>query len=53
MKYPIQMLGVSKLFFILLPFWYLITFPFSLILNKLDVSRVHKSGTGLVVKAWK
>jgi SAM-dependent methyltransferase len=53
MKYPIQLLGVSKLFFILLPFWYLITFPLSLVLNRMDVSREHKSGTGLVVKAWK
>jgi SAM-dependent methyltransferase len=53
MKYPIQMLGVSKLFFIILPFYYLLIFPFSLILNRMDVSRTHKSGTGLVVTAWK
>lgn len=53
MKYPILMLNASKLFFIILPFYYLITFPFSLILNYLDVSLNHKSGTGLIVKAWK
>lgn len=53
MKYPILMLGKSKLFFILLPFYYLVTFPFCLILNWLDVTGNHKSGTGLVVKAWK
>ncbi len=53
MKYPILMLGKSKLFFILLPFYYLVTFPFCLILNRLDVNGKHKSGTGLVVKAWK
>jgi SAM-dependent methyltransferase len=53
MKYPIQMLGVSKLFFILLPFYYLVTFPISLILNYLDVKKIHKTGTGLIVKAWK
>ncbi len=52
MKYPIQMLNISKLFFIILPFYYLITFPISLILNYLDVSYVkHKTGTGLIVKA--
>lgn len=53
MKYPILMLGKSKLFFAVLPFYYLITFPLCLILNKMDVSQNHKSGTGLVVKAWK
>jgi len=53
MKYPIQMLGVSKVFFLLLPFYYLITFPFSLVLNYLDLTMKHKSGTGLIVKAWK
>lgn len=53
MKYPIQMLGVSKLFFILLPFYYLLTFPLCQNLNYIDVIGKHKSGTGLVVKAWK
>jgi 2-polyprenyl-3-methyl-5-hydroxy-6-metoxy-1,4-benzoquinol methylase len=53
MKYPIQMLGVSKLFFILLPFYYIITFPFSFVLNYLDTTGNHKTGTGLIVKAWK
>jgi SAM-dependent methyltransferase len=53
MKYPILMLNASKLFFIVLPFYYLLTFPVALICNYLDVKLVHKSGTGLVVKAWK
>jgi SAM-dependent methyltransferase len=53
MKYPIQMLGVSKLFFILLPFYYIITFPVSLLLNYADVKGKHETGTGLIVKAWK
>lgn len=53
MKYPILMLGKSKLFFILLPVYYLIVFPLCLILNQMDVNLSHKSGTGLVVKAWK
>ncbi len=53
MKYPILMLNASKLFFILLPFYYIITFPVSLILNFADVNFHHKTGTGLIVKAWK
>jgi SAM-dependent methyltransferase len=53
MKYPIQLLGVSKLFFILLPFYYLVTFPISIVLNFMDLATRHKSGTGLIVKAWK
>lgn len=53
MKFPIIMLNTSYLFFVILPFYYLITFPFSLILNYTDVKRKHKTGTGLVAKAWK
>jgi len=53
MKYPIKMLGFSKLFFIIIPFYYLLTFPFCLILNYLDVKNKHLTGTGLIVKAWK
>ena len=53
MKYPILMLGKSRAFFLLLPFYYLITFPFCLLLNWLDARTTHDSGTGLIVKAWK
>jgi len=53
MKYPIIMLNVSYLFFIILPFYYIITFPFVLILNWFDVKLKHSTGTGLVAKAWK
>lgn len=53
MKFPILMLNLSKIFFIILPFWYLVTFPFCLILNWLDVNGHHKTGTGLVVMAYK
>ncbi len=53
MKIPILMLGASKIFFIVLPFYYLVVFPFALILNFLDLGFRHKSGTGLIVKAWK
>jgi 2-polyprenyl-3-methyl-5-hydroxy-6-metoxy-1,4-benzoquinol methylase len=53
MKYPLLMLGVSKIFFLLLPFYYILTFPVCLVLNWLDVKGDHPSGTGLIVKAWK
>ena len=53
MKYPILMVNTSKLFLLILPVYYLISFPFALILNYLDVKLKHKSGTGLIVKAWK
>jgi SAM-dependent methyltransferase len=53
MKYPIIMLNTSKLFFLLMPFYYLLTFPVCLVLNFIDVRVKHKSGTGLIVKAIK
>lgn len=53
MKYPILMLGASKLFFVVLPFYYLITYPFSFVLNYFDMTMNHPTGTGLIVKAWK
>jgi SAM-dependent methyltransferase len=51
MKYPVKMLNRSYFFFLLLPFWYIIAMPFSLILNFLDLNCRHKSGTGLLVTA--
>ena len=62
MKYPIKMLNFSSfshkinfsfISFIILPFWYLIIFPFMLILNYIDVNSTHKSGTGLLITATK
>lgn len=53
MKYPIILLNTSKVFFILLPFYYILTFPFAIILNFFDVRMKHASGTGLIVKAYK
>jgi len=53
MKYPILMLGKSKLFFIILPFYYILTFPVAIICNYIDVYKRQKTGTGLIVKAWK
>ncbi len=53
MKYPMQILNASKIFFILIPFYYLFTYPFAFILNYLDTYSTHKTGTGLIVKAYK
>ena len=53
MKYPIKMVNTSYLFFIILPFYYLIFFPISVIFNILDLCLTHKKGTGLLVTARK
>lgn len=53
MKTPLLMLNKSKFFFIILPLYYLIVFPFALVLNRMDVALKHKTGTGLIVKAFK
>ena len=52
-KYPILMLGKSKLFFILLPFYYVLVILFCLILNFIDLKSNLSRGTGLIVKAIK
>jgi len=53
MKYPVTMINKSKLLTIFLPIYLLIVFFPCMILNYLDVNLRHKSGTGLLVKAWK
>ncbi|MBI4930156.1 MAG: class I SAM-dependent methyltransferase [Bacteroidetes bacterium] len=53
MKYPMIMLNTTKLFFIIIPFYYIITYPFAFILNYFDTNTSHKTGTGLIVKTWK
>jgi 2-polyprenyl-3-methyl-5-hydroxy-6-metoxy-1,4-benzoquinol methylase len=51
MKYPVIMLSASKMFFILLPFYYLSVMPFVLVFNTIDLYTKHKRGTGLLVVA--
>jgi SAM-dependent methyltransferase len=53
MKYPVTMLNKSYFFFILLPFYYLVTFPVSIVLTFFDLYGKHNSGTGLLVIARK
>ena len=53
MKYPVMLLSASKLFFIILPFYYLVVMPFVLLLNFADLNITHNRGTGLLVVAEK
>ncbi|KAB2925116.1 MAG: class I SAM-dependent methyltransferase [Bacteroidetes bacterium] len=52
-KYPLLMLNASKLFFLLLPFYYLLTLWFSLLLMWVDYRSANAEGTGLLVAAEK
>jgi len=53
MKYPIQLANISKLFLVLLPFYYLLTYPLCFLLNRADVRRTSPTGTGLIVRCKK
>jgi len=53
MKYPILLANFSKLFLLVLPFYYLVVYPFCYLLNMADVRGKHSTGTGLIVKCIK
>jgi 2-polyprenyl-3-methyl-5-hydroxy-6-metoxy-1,4-benzoquinol methylase len=53
MKYPVWFLSISRFFIILIPLYYLVVYPICFLLNLMDVNGRHKTGTGLIVKAWK
>jgi len=46
-KYPIMMVNISKLFLIVLPLYYLITFPFTFIMMLIDFNIHNKVGSGI------
>jgi SAM-dependent methyltransferase len=52
-KIPLIIFNTSKWLFLLMPIYYLFVFPVCMVLNYLDVMRLHRSGDGLIVKAWK
>lgn len=52
-KYPMKLLGISKFFFIVLPIYYLVVFPFFILMNFLDTKSRIEKGTGLIVIAKK
>jgi SAM-dependent methyltransferase len=53
MKIPVTLLNKSMMFFILLPFYYAVAFPISLIFMGVDYFLQPKSGGGLLVVARK
>ena len=52
-KYPMKMLSASKLFLLLLPFYYILVLPLGMVLNALDLNAENKTGTGVLVVARK
>lgn len=52
-KIPMVLLNLSKLFAVVLPFYYLLSFPFTLLFMYLDYRSGNKTGTGLLVTARK
>ena len=50
---PVKMLGVSKVFFIILPFYFALALPLSMIFNWIDSHTAHDSGEGIVLTACK
>ena len=52
-KRPIQWLGTTWAFIVLLPLYYLFALPVGLVLHKLDVEHENTEGTGLLVIAQK
>ncbi len=52
-KYPMLLLNASKAFFLLLPFYYVLTLPITLLFMYLDYIGTNETGTGLLVTARK
>jgi SAM-dependent methyltransferase len=52
-KYPIIIVNTSKLFLLILPFYFLITFPFTLLFMFFDFKGKNNIGTGLTFIAEK
>jgi SAM-dependent methyltransferase len=46
-KYPMILLNISKIFLIILPLYYLLTLPFTLIMMNLDFRKENKVGSGI------
>ena len=53
LKYPLSLLGKSKLFLVVLPFYWLLLFPLAETLMRLDLNAKNKSGIGIIVVARK
>ncbi len=46
-KYPIMLVNISKLFLLVLPVYYIITFPFTLVMMLIDFKSNNKVGSGI------
>lgn len=46
-KYPIMMVNISKLLLLILPLYYLITFPFTFLMMLIDFNSNNKVGSGI------
>jgi len=46
-KYPMILLNISKLFFLVLPFYFVLTFPLTYLMMYLDFSTENKVGSGI------
>ena len=52
-KYPMVMLNASKLFFLLLPVYYILTLPFTFLMMYIDYTNTNKIGAGVNLIAKK
>jgi SAM-dependent methyltransferase len=52
-KLPMLLLNISKIFFIVLPFYHLITLPFTFLMMYIDYSTNNKIGSGINFIAYK
>jgi SAM-dependent methyltransferase len=52
-KYPMLLLNISKIFFLVLPVYFLVTFPFVFIMMLIDYHSNNKIGTGITLTAKK
>jgi len=52
-KFPMLLLNISKIFFLVLPVYFLIMFPFALVMMFLDYSLENKIGSGITFIAKK
>ena len=46
-KYPMVLLNISKIFFVVLPIYYLVTFPLTFLMMVLDFNMNNKVGSGI------
>lgn len=52
-KFPMVLLNISKIFFLVLPIYFLITFPFALVMMFADYNSNNKVGSGITFIAKK